>query len=39
MKSESGGSDALLDFFQQEGVPLSIKIDNPKDQTRKPWTE
>ena len=39
MKSESGGPDALLDFFRQEGVPLSIVRDNSKMQASQAWTD
>ena len=37
MKSETDGPAALLNLFQQEGVPLSIKRDNSKMQTSKLW--
>jgi hypothetical protein len=37
--SEGQGPDALLDFFRQEGVPISIRADNSKMQTSKLWNE
>ena len=39
MTSESHGPDALLDFFRQEGVPLSILRDNSKMQTSLLWDQ
>jgi hypothetical protein len=39
MKSEGQGPDALLDFFRQEGVPISITRDNSKMQAGKLWTQ
>lgn len=39
MKKESQGPEMLLDFFRQEGVPLSITRDNSKMQSGKLWTE
>ena len=30
MRSEGSGPDALLDFFRDEGVPISITRDNSK---------
>ena len=33
MQTESNGPEALLDFFRQEGVPISIRSDNSKMQT------
>ena len=39
MKTESNGPEALLDFFRQEGVPISITRDNSKMQAGKLWTQ
>jgi hypothetical protein len=39
MARESQGPDALLDFFRQEGVPISITRDNSKMQTGKLWNQ
>ena len=39
MKSETDGPAALLNFFRQEGVPLSIICDNSKMQTSKLWKD
>jgi len=39
MKSENDGPAALLNFFRQEGVPLSIIRDNSKMQTSKLWKD
>jgi len=39
MKRQSDGPDILLDFFRQEGVPLSITRDNAKMQTGQLWKE
>jgi len=37
--NESQGADALLDFFRQEGVPISIVRDNSKMQASNLWTD
>jgi len=39
MKSETDGPAALLNFFRQEGVPLSIIRDNSKMQTSILWKD
>ena len=39
MKFETDGPVALLNFFRQEGVPLSIIRDNSKMQTTKLWKD
>ena len=39
MKTESHGPDALLDFFREEGVPISIRRDNSKMQTGYLWKQ
>jgi hypothetical protein len=39
MKSENDGPAALLNFFRQEGVPLSIIRDKSKMQTSKLWKD
>ena len=39
MLSESNGPEALLDFFRQEGVPISMTRDNSRMQTGKLWNE
>jgi hypothetical protein len=39
MKSESDGPTVLLDFFRQEGVPLSLIRDNSKMQAGRLWTD
>ena len=39
MTSESGGPDALLDFFRNIGVPLSIRRDNSKMQASQAWMD
>ena len=39
MVSEGSGPDALLDFFRDEGVPLSITRDNAKMQASKMWNQ
>ena len=39
MNSEKNGPYALLDFFRQEGVPISIRRDNSKMQTSYLWTQ
>jgi len=39
MHSEANRFDALLDFFRQEGVPMSIQSDNSKMQTSYMWKQ
>ncbi len=39
MHSEASGPEALLDFFRQEGVPISIRSDNSKMQTSYVWKQ
>ena len=39
MQSESNEPDALLDFFRQEGVPISIIRDNSRMQTSTMWQD
>lgn len=39
MVQESDGPDALLNFFRQEGVPVSIVRDISKVQTSEAWSE
>ena len=39
MQTESHGPDALLDYFRQEGVPISMIRDNAKMQTSKLWND
>lgn len=39
MNTESAGPEALLDFFRQEGVPISIRRDNSKMQTSYLWKQ
>jgi hypothetical protein len=39
MARESQGPDALLDFFRNEGVPISMTRDNSKMQTGILWNE
>lgn len=39
MNSENSGPEALLDFFRQEGVPMSIRSDNSKMQTGYMWKQ
>jgi hypothetical protein len=39
MNSESSGPEALLDFFRQEGVPISIHRDNSKMQVGYLWKQ
>ena len=39
MSKESDGPNALLEFFRQEGVPISMVRDNSKMQMGKLWTE
>lgn len=39
MKSEKHGPEAMLDFFRQEGVPVSLTRDNSRMQTSATWNE
>ena len=39
MRSEGSGPDALLEFFRDAGVPISITRDNSKMQTSNLWNE
>ena len=39
MISESSGPDALMDFFREIGVPLSIRRDNAKMQASQAWND
>ena len=39
MKSEKYGPEAMLDFFRQEDVPISLTRDNSKMQTSATWNE
>ena len=39
MIRESEGSDKLLDYFRQEGVPQSLIRDNAKMQASKAWND
>ena len=39
MARETQGPDTLLEFFRQEGVPLSIRRDNSKMQVSHLWQE
>ena len=39
MVTESSGPDALLEFFRQIGVPLSIRRDNAKMQASQVWND
>jgi hypothetical protein len=39
MVRESNGPEVLLDFFRQEGVPISLTRDNSKMQASQIWTE
>ena len=39
MKREGEGPDKLLDYFRQEGVPISLISDNAKMQSSKLWTQ
>ena len=37
--SETEGPKEMIDFFKEDGVPISITRDNSKSQTRKTWNE
>jgi len=39
MKFEEHGPEAMLEFFRQEGVPVSLIRDNSKMQTSATWDE
>ncbi len=39
MTTESNGPDAMLDFFRDEGVPISLVRDNSKMQASHTWNE
>ncbi len=39
LQSEGQGPDALLNFFRQEGVPISIRSDTSKMQTSHLWDD
>ena len=39
MGTESQGPDALLEYFRQEGVPMSLTWDNAKMQASTVWND
>jgi len=39
MKSEKYGPEAILDFFHQEGVPVSLTRGNSKMKSSATWNE